>query len=316
MPPLRECTDKVIAILCADIHLSPHPPRARRDEDKYKGWYWAMKKPLNDLAKLSNHYDAPILCAGDIFDHWKAEPVLVNFALQYLPEMYAVPGQHDLPLHNIELIEKSAFWTMCLADRIIPVITDEPVMVKNDIVLHGFPWGKKLSPVEKPIKGKHHVAIVHDYFWRKGHTHPKAPKSHHMNQYKELAEGYHAVVFGDNHKGFKTNLNGVPTWNCGTLMRRKQDEKEYMPRIGLLCESGQILTHNVSTKNERFTSTNDDFNVGVLRKSTEDLADLMHGLKEAQAREFDYAEAVEFLMTRYSVKNPVRKHLMEALDRG
>lgn len=304
--------DKVIAILCADIHLSINPPRARREEPD---WFQAMKKALDAVAEVAAYYDAPILCAGDVFDHWKADPHLINFALRYMPEMYATAGQHDLPLHNIDLIEKSAFWTLCLAGRIIPAITREPVMAGNGVIIHGFPWGRKLTALKKKVKGKYHVALVHDFFWRKGYTHPKAPRSQHMSKYKELAAGYHAVVFGDNHKGFKASLSGVPAWNCGTLMRRTEDDKEYLPRVGLLCASGKILTHSISYKNEKFKTLEEDFE-GERRMSTNDMADLLHGLREAQAHNFDYVEAIEFLMERYSVENTVRKILMEALDRG
>jgi len=313
---MREGSDRVIAVLCADIHLSPDPPRARRDELKSDsgGWYKAMKKSLDELLRVSSYYNVPILCAGDIFHHWRAEPALINFALQYLPEMYAIPGQHDLPLHNIDMIEKSAFWTLCLSDKIIPVINEEPVMTKNGVIVYGFPWGRKLKPLKKRIEGKFHVAIVHDFFWSKNHTHPKAPKSNHMSKFRDLVTGYDAVVFGDNHKGFKAKLNGVPVWNCGTMMRRNQDEKDYIPRIGLLCNSGKILTHGISTKNEKFKTVEEDYE-GVCRMSTDDMADTLHGLKEAAQHNLDYAEALRFLMERYSVKNEVRKIIMEALDR-
>ena len=313
MPIMRKQDgDKVIAILCADIHLSVNPPRARREENN---WFLAMKKSLDQLTELSSYYNVPILCSGDVFDHWKAEPHLINFALKYLPEMYATPGQHDLPLHNIDLIEKSAFWTLCLAGRISPVLTKEPVMINDKIIVHGFPWGKKLTSLKKRIKGKYHVALVHDYFWRKGYTHPKAPRNNHMNKFKELVVGYHAVSFGDNHKGFKVILNKVPVWNCGTLMRRTENDKEYQPRIGLLCISGKIFSHSISTKNEKFKSIEEDFE-GERRTSTGDIIDFLHGLKEAQAHNFDYAEAIEFLMKKYSTKNKVRKIILEALDRG
>jgi DNA repair exonuclease SbcCD nuclease subunit len=241
--------DQVIAILCADIHLSMKPPRGRREEPD---WFKAMKKSLDDLALLSSHYNAPILCAGDVFDHWKAEPHLINFALEYLPTMYAIPGQHDLPLHNMDLIEKSAFWTLSLAEKIIPVIQEEPIALENSIVLHSFPWGRKLKPLEDPIEGRFHVALVHDFFWIKGHTFQTASKNHRASKYKNKVKGYHAVCFGDNHSGFKIKLDDVPVLNCGTLMRRKSHEKEYRPRIGLLCKSGRILIHRVNIKGEYF----------------------------------------------------------------
>lgn len=304
--------DKVIAVLCADIHLSSSPPRARREEPD---WFKAMKKPLDDLAHLSTHYNAPILCAGDIFNHWKADPALINFALKYLPPMYAIPGQHDLPLHNIDLIEKSAFWTMVLSERVIPIIQKAPVSIENDIILHGFYWGKKLTPLKRIVKSKYHVALVHDFLWTKNHTYPNAPKTNKASQYRDRVEGYHAVVFGDNHKGFKIKLNNVPVWNCGTLMRRNSDEKEYVPKIGLLCQSGNIITHRTNTIGESLKTNEEDLS-GLNRKAEGDMLDFLNGLKEAQIHNFDFVEAIEFLMKKYSVSQDVRKILLEVLDRG
>jgi len=305
--------DKVIAIVCSDIHLSLTPPRARREEPD---WFKAMKRPLDELAELSSYYDAPILCAGDIFNHWREEPALVNFALKYLPSMYAIPGQHDLPLHNIDLIEKSAFWTLALAEKIVPIIQEEPIVLENDIILHAFPWGRELTPLKQPaVKGKHHIALVHSFFWMEGHSYKVASKKEHASQFKNKVKGYHSVVFGDNHQGFTTELNGVPVINCGTLMRRNSDEKEYAPKIGLLCRSGNIMVHRCSLKNEHLKTVEEDLS-GSHSQAVGDMADFLNGLKDAQTKSFDYAEAVEFLMDKYSVSISVRKNLLEALGRG
>src|SRR5688572_18895632 len=97
-----------IAILCADLHLTLRPPLCRAD----KNWmltqrdYLLQIRKLQEPAHLKNHLEAtakiPVICAGDIFDRWNPPPELVNFALRFLPNgMICVPGQHDLPNHNI-----------------------------------------------------------------------------------------------------------------------------------------------------------------------------------------------------------------------
>jgi DNA repair exonuclease SbcCD nuclease subunit len=275
-----------------------------------------MARPLTELAELSTYYNAPILCAGDIFDHWKAEPQLINFALNNLPHMYAIPGQHDLPLHNIDLLKKSAWWTLALAEKIEPLIYEEPISIVGDIVIHAFPWGRKLTPLKKGLsKDKYHIALVHDYFWMKEYKYPTAPKKHHISRYIKAIKGYHAVVFGDNHKGFKTKVNDVPVYNCGTLMRRRSDEKEYEPRIGLLCRSGKILIHKTSLRSEKLETQEEDMS-GQHRISNGELSDFIDGLRDAETLCVDYVEAIEMLMKNYSVSNEVRKILLEALGRG
>src|SRR5690606_2165772 len=62
--------DKVRALLVADIHLSHRPPIARAAEPD---WYAAMERQLFQLRYLSDHYRAPVICAGDVFDDgWRA----------------------------------------------------------------------------------------------------------------------------------------------------------------------------------------------------------------------------------------------------
>lgn len=304
--------DKVIAILCADIHLCSKPPRARRKE---QDWFAAMADPLAQLKSLSNRYKAPILCAGDVFDHWRASPELINFALNHLPEMYAVPGQHDLPLHNINLIEKSAFWTMVLSGRIHPVFAHRPVGAENNIVIHGFPWGFPLS-VCKLKSRKLHVALVHDYFWMGKHAFKNAPADHESSQYEDRIQNYHAVAFGDNHRGFLTRVNDISVLNCGTLMRRRTDEAEYEPQVGLLCESGNILIHKFTTFHETLRTEEDENQGGKKSMLTHDMDSFLNDLETTQRKTFDFLAAIEFALKGTMVTNEVRQLILHSLEEG
>ena len=101
---------RVVAIACADIHLQHTAPICRSGEPD---WYAAMARPLEELRGLQENYDCPILCAGDVFNHWNnCPPELINWAIKHLPKMYAIPGQHDLPQHRLDDVRKSAYWTM------------------------------------------------------------------------------------------------------------------------------------------------------------------------------------------------------------
>jgi len=310
MSTMREQA-KVIAIFCSDLHLSARPPRVRRMEPS---WHEAMIRPLNELKALSERYAAPILCAGDVFDHWRAEPELINFALNALPKMYAIPGQHDLPLHNIDLITRSAYWTMVLVGKIIPVMHKMPLAAENKLVIHGFPWGTELTPqIEE--SSKRHVAICHQYFWTDQHCYQGAPRENEAGRFAQKVKGYQAVAFGDNHKGFLTSVSGVPVINCGGFMRRKSDEEEYQPQVGLLCENGQILIHKLRTSNEKFLTDEEDEE--GLRKvlRANDMGDFLTGLTELQQKTFDFSQALEFAMREKMVSVEVRAMILEALGR-
>lgn len=301
--------DKVIAIICSDLHLSQKPPRVRRQEPS---WFDVMAHALKELQMLSTKYKAPILCAGDIFDHWRADPELVNFAIKFLPEMYAIPGQHDLPLHSMDLIKKSIYWTMVLVGKITPVIHNKPITAENNIVIHGFPWGTKIHPNKGKSK-KFHIAICHDYFWINGHNYPGAKEKQKAERYKNLIKGYHAVGFGDNHKGFVTKVNGINVINCGTFMRRKADEEDYRPRVGLICESGAILRHGMKTSHETFTSPAEEERQIRQMLKVHDMQDFLTGLTELQKKSFDFIDALELAIEERMLNKKVRKVILEAL---
>ena len=305
-----ETEDEVIAVLCSDIHLSLKPPRARRKEED---WFSAMQDTLRQVEEVALKYDVPILCSGDVFDHWRAEPELINFALCHLPKMVAVPGQHDLPLHQIDAVKRSAFWTMVLADRIIPALHGSPVILE-DVVVHGFPWGSKVVPHKKKTK-KMPVALCHEYVWTDTHLYPGAPEEKNIKKYDGLVDGYGAVVFGDNHKGFLARVGDVPLFNCGTLMRRKSNEKTYRPMIGLLCKSGIILRHKLKTGRESFITLEEEEDGRRKQLKAHDLEDFINGLSDLQMHSFDFMEAIKRAMEKKQVTDGVRKLILQSLER-
>lgn len=273
-----------------------------------------MANTLQQLGAVAEEYDAPILCAGDIFHHWRTAPELINFAINFLPKMYAIPGQHDLPLHNMELIHKSAYWTMCLIGRVTPVHHQVPLAIENNIVIHAFPWGTTIEPMEDESK-KYHVAICHEYFWNASHSFPGAPEEQEMGRYKDKIQGYHGVAYGDNHKGFKTKVNGIEVLNCGAFFRRTSDEKTYEPSIGLLCASGKIIRHYFKTSHEKF-STLEDEEIGIRKVlKSQDMDSFLSGLRETGEKQFDFLEAIEYSMKKKVVSNEVRRIILECLGK-
>ena len=102
----------VIAVLCSDIHLSLKCPVARSAEPN---WLEATKRSLDELRSVAEEHNAHVVVAGDIFDRWNSPPEIINFAIENLPNCYAIPGQHDLPNHRYEEIERSAYYTLIKA---------------------------------------------------------------------------------------------------------------------------------------------------------------------------------------------------------
>lgn len=262
--------DRVLAICLADIHLSLKPPIWRSAEDD---WLEVQARVLNEVSVLQGDLeDCPIICAGDIFDRnkkiadgWNAPAELINFAIEHLPDnMYAIPGQHDLPNHQYSDIQRSAYWTLVEADKIKHIdpdgLPDGIIIINNHLALYGFPPGFEIEPPEQNhaiVKDRLVIAVVHNYVWMKGYSYPDAPDEKRLSQFKYNSKadkfyGYDVVVYGDNHKGFTTYGGKTTIFNCGTLMRRKSDEIDYKPQVGLLLEDGTVVPHYLDTSEDKY----------------------------------------------------------------
>lgn len=211
---------------------------------------------LSDLQKANK--GCPILCAGDVFDRWNSPPELINFAIKHLPAMYAVPGQHDLPLHSYADIRKSAYWTLVEAGKITNL---KPHVVRpmthNQFWVVGFPWGHELKGVsdltDYAAKAVTKVALVHSYCWIEGKNFPGAPENKTAREQMARLKGFDIGVFGDNHKGFFVDMpDGRTAWNCGGFMRRKSDELDYAPAVGLLYPGKVTKRHLLDTSKDKF----------------------------------------------------------------
>lgn len=256
MSSVRRKDPKVVAVLCSDIHLSNRPPIARSAEPD---WFAAMERSIRYLAELAGKYEVPILCAGDVFDKWNSPPELINFALDTLPVLHAIPGQHDLPYHNHNLRHMSAYNTLVGCGKIVDLDASQRI---NNMYVHPAAWSRTLPP---PCKVGLNVGVLHRYIWKKGSGFKGAPEEATVIGMSRTNEfnGYKALVFGDNHKGFLTHHtvggNLVSFLNCGTFFRRTIDEINYCPHVGLLHNDGSIQLEYLPCDKDLFIS-NDDLN--------------------------------------------------------
>lgn len=295
--------DEVIALAVSDIHLSHKPPVARSLEPS---WYDAMARPLDELSSLASTYKVPILCSGDIFDKWNSPPELINFALSKIYGWYAIPGQHDLPFHSYEDVKRSAYWTLVQAGRITPVVPETPLCIDN-MILHAFPWEHKVHPCSNPPHTFGlNIALIHSYIWKKDHCYFGAPKASRVSAWKKRLRGYDVCLFGDNHRGFVFHK----VLNCGGFMRRKTDEVDYRPSVGLIHSNGTIKRHFLDTSKDVLTITEENKEAEKL-----DLSEFLHDLAELTDSKLDFKEAVHLWMKTHPISKPTRRLILQALEK-
>lgn len=288
---------KPVALLCSDLHLSHTPPAARSAEPD---WYAAQKRVLDEV----KDWNLPVLCAGDIFDRWNSPAELINFALECLPDgMICIPGQHDLPNHRLDEIQRSAYWTLVKAGKIKNLYYHEWYEAGDfRAVLHPYPWSVDVEPTEKSSTFK--IAIIHAYIWKSGYSYPGADENKHVIKYQmERLAGYDVAVFGDNHKSF---LDGN-VFNCGTMMRRKIDEMDYRPNVGILHDDGSIKLHYLDTSKDQFIDVDEP------KQVLADTREFIRELKLLDQDSLDFREAVHRFLDQQDVSPGVRGAVVECL---
>lgn len=314
-----------IAVLVADLHLSLRPPAARSAEPDWLATQAGYLKQLRQIAdlserKASGQLTLPVICAGDLFDKPNPSPELINFAIKHLPAMHAVPGQHDLNYHRYEDLKKTAYWTLVEAGKVVDLKPGKPVEVNSGgtaLRLHGFPWGISVYPPKDPHDLLLEVAVIHSYIWTMGTGYPGAPGGHRARNWLKCVYNFDVAVFGDNHKSFSYSpppgsVYKTLVWNCGGFIRRRTDEKNHRPSVGLLYADGSVKRTYLDTGRDRFI----DDRVEQVKSSLKgaEILDFLEELENLADKDIDFRGAIMEWLDREKVPAEVRRTVLQALE--
>ena len=209
------------AILTSDWHMMEQSknPVCRLDNH-----FEAQSNKIKQINKLQKKYKCPIFFAGDLFEHWKVSPELINHCLKIFPDkIWGIPGQHDLPQHNINLINKSAFQTMIYGGK-IKFLSKLGWWGFNSDEVEYFKFKNKLVIIL-------HLLVYKDKEPFPGSNAPSVDKIFKMFPKADL------ILTGDNHMTFSavSYRNGKKQIliNPGSLTRHKADQINHKPSVFL-----------------------------------------------------------------------------------
>jgi len=200
-------------------HLRATTPICRKDN------FWTSQwDKVKFIADLQKKYNCPILHAGDLFEHWKADPILITYCLRYLPEQFfTIYGNHDLPERSIALHEKSGIDTLLEAGKLK--------------VLKGLHWEE--HPTNKKVAfinnlQDRNVMIHHRMVYQGKPPYPGA-EGFAAGVLRKITNEYEIdlIVTGHNHTSFWEEHEGSLLVNPGSLTRHKADQWEHKPCIFL-----------------------------------------------------------------------------------
>lgn len=299
-----------IAIFTADWHLSSHPPLSRQGEPD---WFAAMNRAIGQVCDIKGQFDnIPIFFAGDLFDKPRPLPKLVNFAIDHVPYMAGIPGQHDLPWHGMDRIDESGFGTLERTGRMTLIQGLNRVSQKvKGAQLHvwGYPWGHELTPCPGLSLEGFKIAIVHQYVWKEGFGYPTADEKDLVSNQKDRYKGWDLVVYGDNHIPFEATVGKTQIFNCGSLMRRNVDQILYEPSVGVLLSDGTMERWYLDTSGEVMEGRE----MEELPARNAQIDKLLDDLQKIEVEALDFITSVKMAALK-EIRQGVKQILQEAVD--
>lgn len=216
---IRGKTNKetVSAILTGDWGLMETKPVCRTDD-----YITAQWRKVDFVSDLQKQYDCPVIHSGDLYEYWKPSPFLLSETIKHLPkQFYTVLGNHDLPQHNLSLVEKSGVYTLEQAGSLK--------------ILKGLHWGQKEFETPPTIEiDNRNILVWHSMTYVGKPPYPGCPDPTASNLLKKFEKfQLDLILTGHNHQAFTAELDGRLLVNPGSLTRQTADQMEFEPRVYL-----------------------------------------------------------------------------------
>lgn len=270
----------VDAILTADWHIRADTPVCRIDD-----YLTAMMKKVYFIFDLAKTHACPILIAGDLghkpqWPNWLLRKFIHATNVFKRPDILVVPGQHDLPNHNVEQWGMSGLGVLVSAKRVEMLLCGLHT-IYGTLGIDAFPYGHNIYCTHTTVGTDRFIAMAHQMVIDKPlWPGQEAPKGHQL--LKEFPE-YDLILTGDNHKPFIAKSEGRLLVNPGSMMRMTTDQADHEPRVYLwsardntvepaylpITKRGIISTKHLETNDKRvrreafFERVREDVEIGL-----------------------------------------------------
>lgn len=217
-------------LVLSDIHIMLTNPLAWQtsySDALVETFRWIKRQALKHKVDM-------ILCAGDVFDKSilrKPSEIVASimFAIDYLPKMSGVIGNHDLVGNTMDNLSRSMIGPVISSG--VYTMLSKPTVV-GDVSIYGFNYGEEFTGPNKDDDSKYKIAVWHQLVSKTDGEFPGAISAGSV--VREYNGKYNLIITGDNHQRFE--VAGKDTWlmNPGSLMRINAAQLDYKPCIQII----------------------------------------------------------------------------------
>lgn len=233
---------KPAAIITADNHYRDDIPGCRVDNF----WNATIKKHCQ-LLQEQQRYKIPNLNGGDYFNNWDSSAFLEGWLIRtlnyYGQQTITVPGNHELPDHNTNKLDKSSLSVLEAAGviNILKGCYEDPIKIpavsnKYDFhLVYGFPYGSTFNKnaelkIPEDCKGKKFlkIALAHIFAYTE-YREWMSKNAIKISAINRLAHQFDLIVTGHNHQCFISKTKENLVVNPGSMMRIRTNQMDYKP---------------------------------------------------------------------------------------
>jgi DNA repair exonuclease SbcCD nuclease subunit len=279
-----------IAIMTADIHARNTNPACRTDN-----YFLTLKRKL-EYIKARMPEGCVWLDAGDLFHSWKSSPETEVMLIEMLQgvDFFSIPGNHEIPYHNLEKMKESSFQVLCSA-RVLKYF--------NAIA----PTTPLYSGCSYKIAGVS-VAICHGMVW------PDKPPMAGMEGIgaKEVMAAFpdcDILLTGHNHQTFVVEDDGRVLVNPGSVMRSAIDQVDHTPCFFILYDDKSVEQAFIPVEADVFA---DD--VYAKKEDREErMQAFLERVQDTSGFSLSFSENVKTYCTQNSVTKEVQEEIYKVM---
>lgn len=261
-------------IITADWHIRNTRPRCRIDED----WIKTQQKALNQIAEICENKNAPLMVVGDIFNSNSDTSFecinMVQKLADFIGGIYLIAGNHDLPYHSSENIDKSAIGVLLQSENVFKIedYSDDFSAPNFDEERNPMPY-MFIHTLTIPSKDK--------------------PEFIDCETPESLLKKYPTakwIFTGDYHKNFVYEKDGRYVINSGCLIRQVSDMKDYQCGVYFVDTDKEVIEFIPIIDDEELV--NDEY---IIRQDEreERIENFVNKLKDVESVSLDFIDNVE-----------------------